>query len=75
MNWYPTNTVTTDGLVLSHQGISSHSAENAPVRFLLFIGKHTVVDIFTSVFNNNSSKREEPKYNESTWGASFIDMD
>ena len=30
--------VATDGLVLSHQGISSHGADYAPMRFSVFKG-------------------------------------
>ena len=30
--------VDTDGLVLQHQGISSHSGDNAPMRFPVFKG-------------------------------------
>ena len=32
-NKYSVSTVDTDGLVLKHQAISSHSAEYAPVRY------------------------------------------
>ena len=32
------NAVDTDGLVLYHQGISSHSADYAPMRFPVFRG-------------------------------------
>ena len=32
------STVDTDGLVLQHQGISSHSADYAPIGFLMFKG-------------------------------------
>ena len=35
---YLVSTVDTDGLVLQHQGISSYSAEYAPMHFLLFMG-------------------------------------
>ena len=37
-NQYLVSTVDTDGLVLWHQGISSHSAKNAPMHFQLFVG-------------------------------------
>ena len=40
-NWsndYLINTVDTDGLVLYHQGISSFSAEYAPMHFQSFMG-------------------------------------
>ena len=36
-NGYSISTVDTDGLVLKHQGISSYSAEYAPMHFKLFI--------------------------------------
>ena len=35
-NEYLISTVDTDGLVLEHQGISSHNAEFTPMRFQLF---------------------------------------
>ena len=35
-NEYSIRTVDTDGLVLQHQGISSHSAEYALIRFPAF---------------------------------------
>ena len=35
---YLVRTVDTDDLVLKHQGISSHSAEYAPMCFPLFMG-------------------------------------
>ena len=34
---YLVSTVNTDGLVLLHQGISSYSADYAPMRFQLFM--------------------------------------
>ena len=37
-NEYLANTVDTDGLVLQHQVISSHSAEYEPIHFQLFSG-------------------------------------
>ena len=37
-NEYSVITVDTDGLVLQHQGISSHSAEYAPMHFQRFMG-------------------------------------
>ena len=37
-NEYFISTVDTDGLVLEHQGISSHSAEYAPMHFQLLKG-------------------------------------
>ena len=37
-NQYLVSTVDTDGLVLWHQGISSHSAENVAMHFQLFVG-------------------------------------
>ena len=37
-NEYSISTVATDGLVLQHQGISSHSADYAFMRFLVFKG-------------------------------------
>ena len=37
-NEYLIRTVDTDGLVLEHQAISSHSAEYAPMYFQLFMG-------------------------------------
>ena len=37
-NEYFVNTVGTDGLVLQHQGISSHSAEYPLMHFQLFMG-------------------------------------
>ena len=36
-NEYLVSTVDTDGLVIQHQSISSHSAEYTSMRFLLFI--------------------------------------
>ena len=32
------NIMDTDGLVFQHQGINSHSADNAPTRYLVFKG-------------------------------------
>ena len=37
-NEYLVSTVDTDGLVLKHQAISSHCADNAPMHFQLFMG-------------------------------------
>ena len=37
-NEYFVSTVDTDGLVLKHQGISSHSADYSPMHFQLFMG-------------------------------------
>ena len=37
-NKYLISIVDTDGLVLQHQGISSHSADYAPMRFPVFRG-------------------------------------
>ena len=36
--WYLASTVATDALVFYHQGISSHSAEDTPMYFHLFMG-------------------------------------
>ena len=40
---YSVSTVDTDGLVLQHQGISSHSTEYAPMCFQWFMGKRIKV--------------------------------
>ena len=37
-NAYLVSTVATDGLVLKHQGVSNHSAENTLVHFKMFMG-------------------------------------
>ena len=37
-NEYLISIVDTDGLVLKHQGISSHSADYAPMRFPVYRG-------------------------------------
>ena len=39
-NEYIITIMDTDGLVLKHQGISSHITEYAPMRFQLFWGEH-----------------------------------
>ena len=36
-NEYFVSTVDTDGFVLEHQGINSHSAENIPIHFQRFM--------------------------------------
>ena len=35
---YLVSIVGTDGMVLQHQAISSHSAEHAPIHFQMFVG-------------------------------------
>ena len=50
---YFVNTVDTDSLVLKHQDISSHSADNIAMSFLLFLGwVCTPIGCTTTMFTN-----------------------
>ena len=49
---YLVSTVDTDALVLQHQGISSHRAEYALMRFQVFMGKKLVVSL-DHIFSRN----------------------